>query len=128
LENHTLSTRLRELRKSLGYSQEYVAIKLHTNITRISLIENDKTIPDANEIIMFSQIYNVDVRDILLEENAFNCDYHLQETKKIIDGFERLDSLLKENNSIMLKKWFFSIYSEMNDIMEEVKFLSVNEK
>ena len=124
MENNSISTKLRDLRKALGYSQDYVAAKLSTNITRISLIENDKTVPDVNEIVIFAEIYNVDINEILLNKNTAENQYCLSETQQIIDGFEQLDSLLKENQSVMLRKWFFSIHNELNEIMEEVKFLN----
>lgn len=123
-DNFKIAQRLRELRKSCGYSQDYVAIKLNTNITRISLIENSKTTVDALEILRFSRLYNVDVREILLDRDNFESCYHLSETQDILDSFKKLDTILKENNSVMLKKWFLSIHNELKDIMEEVKFLN----
>lgn len=57
--------RLREYRKSLGLSQEYVAKQLSVSRTTITAIERGERKVRANELDLFANIYGVTVERIL---------------------------------------------------------------
>lgn len=113
---------LRRRRKELGYSQEYVALTLYTNTTRISHIENGKVIPDILEIINYCELFVIDIKSLLNISEKSN--FSSSETDKIIDGIKVLDQTLSLNDSKMLKKWFKSIHNEVSEIIEETKLLN----
>ncbi len=118
-----LGQRLKVARKHLGFSQDYVATTMHTNTTRLSHIENGKMTPDVFELITFSQLYNIDIKE-LLGISTGTKSYFLDETKLILDGVGRLDELLRKNNSSMLEKLLKSFSAEVADILEEVRLLN----
>ena len=117
---------IRIRRKELGFSQEYVALALNTNTTRISHIENGKVIPDILEMLKYSELYSMDIKSILglPEKDSFFA----HETEEIISGIKTLDRILSENNSTMLKRWIKTIHTEISEIMEESKLLNLAKK
>ena len=60
-----MKTRLKELRKSKGYTQ--VAVQMQTGIeqTLLSKYENDERIPPTETLIRLAEFYNVSVDYII---------------------------------------------------------------
>ena len=121
-----MGTIIRNRRKELGYSQEYVALSLITNTTRISHIENGKVIPDILEVLKYTELYSMDIKAVLglPEKDVFFA----HETEDIISGIKVLDRILSENNSTMLKRWIKTIHTEISEIMEESQMLNLAKK
>ncbi|MFA9398775.1 MAG: helix-turn-helix transcriptional regulator [Clostridiaceae bacterium] len=66
--------RLREYRKSLGLSQDYVAKQLGVSRTTITAIECGDRNVLANELDLFANIYGVTVERILHDEEKQDSD------------------------------------------------------
>lgn len=65
----TLGKRIKAFRESQGFSQEELAKKLSLDRAVLSLIENDKRFIKAEELILFSKIFNITTDQLLnLEE------------------------------------------------------------
>ncbi len=62
-------TRLRELRKSSGYSQEDIAEKLNISTSAYGFYEQGKTIPNADTISFLADLYDVTTDYILGKSN-----------------------------------------------------------
>ena len=66
-----LADKLIELRKQKGWSQEEFAEKLDVSRQAISRWENDTALPDAQNILRISKLFNV-TTDYLLNEDVEN--------------------------------------------------------
>ena len=66
-----LSDKIIKLRKVNGWSQEDLAEKLSVSRQAISRWENETALPDANNILQLSKLFNV-TTDYLLNENYFS--------------------------------------------------------
>lgn len=60
-----LNERLKELRRKLGLSQEYVSRILGVNRTSIVAIEADKREVKAEELRMFSELYGISMDELM---------------------------------------------------------------
>jgi len=60
----TIGNRIAELRKSSGYSQEYVAEKLGISRQAVSKWEMDQSSPDTNNLIALAELFGVSVEYI----------------------------------------------------------------
>lgn len=60
-----VSKNLRRLRKAQGKTQEQLAEDLHVTRQAISNWENDKTQPDLNSLHALSQIFNVEIEELI---------------------------------------------------------------
>ena len=67
-----IGERLKELRKLNNLSQEQVAKELNITRQAISKWETDKTMPDIENIILLSKLYNVSLESIMGEEEEKN--------------------------------------------------------
>lgn len=85
----TMNERLRNYRKSLNLSQEYVAKQIGVSRTTITAIESGDRKVLANEINTFSNIYGVTVERILHGEVKQDSDVKM---------FARAFSGLSEND------------------------------
>ena len=75
-----VSEKLIQLRKSKGMSQEKLAEKLDVSRQAISRWENGTALPDANNILALSKLYNV-TTDYLLNED-YDSDEDLPKVKE----------------------------------------------
>ena len=60
--------KLKEVREERGYSQSEAAKYMHISDRTLRAIEANERQVTTDEIIQFSRIYRVDVRELLLEE------------------------------------------------------------
>lgn len=60
-----LNERIRDLRKSKGYSQEQMARKLHITQGAISQWENGLTVPAADQLVTLAAIFEISVDELL---------------------------------------------------------------
>jgi len=63
-----LPVRLKELRKTNHYSQEYVAEHLNISRQAISHWENGKSFPDIDNLVVLAELYNISVDELLNDE------------------------------------------------------------
>lgn len=64
----TLYERLKESRKNLKLSQEYVAKVLGIHRTTVTAIESGVRKVSADELKMFSELYGVSINELMYEE------------------------------------------------------------
>ncbi len=82
-----LGKRIKEFRKSKGFTQEYVAEQIGIESTSISNIENGKYYPTAENLERIIKVLNVSPQDLFTIEHYQNNDVLLDE----------INTLLKEN-------------------------------
>ncbi|WP_298845928.1 helix-turn-helix transcriptional regulator [uncultured Clostridium sp.] len=97
---NTLNERLKQARKNLGLSQEYVAEVMNMNRTTITSIEAGNRKVTAIELKSFSELYGVTINDLIYNEENKN------ETKMFARAFSSLSDIDKDEimNLIEFKK------------------------
>ncbi len=65
-----LGTKIRQLRKFSGMTQEQLAEKLHVSRQALSKWENDTSLPDLESVIKISTLFRISLEELLLEEKA----------------------------------------------------------
>ncbi|MBT2559824.1 helix-turn-helix transcriptional regulator [Pedobacter sp. ISL-68] len=68
----TLGTKLTRLRKKKGYTQQEIADLLHISQPAYHKWETDLTRPAADNLLKISEIYEIDIKDLLEEAPTFN--------------------------------------------------------
>lgn len=63
-----LSKKLKDAREISGYSQAEIAEKLHISRQAISRWENDKAYPDIDNLIILSNLYQISLDELLLDQ------------------------------------------------------------
>lgn len=63
-----LGTKIRQLRKFSGMTQEQLAEKLHVSRQALSKWENDTSLPDLESVIKISTLFRISLEELLLEE------------------------------------------------------------
>lgn len=74
----SLNSRLKELRKKKGKTQQEMAKELSISIQSINKWENGKCLPDAINLLNISQYFNISIDDLL--DN--NINVKVVESKK----------------------------------------------
>ena len=82
-----LGKRIKEFRKSKGFTQEYVAEQIGIESTSISNIENGKYYPTAENLERIIKVLNISPQDLFTIEHYQNNDFLLDE----------INTLLKDN-------------------------------
>lgn len=88
-------TKLRELRKKEGWTQEEVAKKLGVSKQTYSHYENENRKPSLDTIRQLAKIYQVDI-DIIFSEDALSP----KEERDIAADLERMLSDLESNEAL----------------------------
>ena len=70
----TIAEKIKQLRKYNNFTQEELAIKLNVSRQTISKWETNVTIPDANNIVAISKLFNITTDELL--------DYRVETVKK----------------------------------------------
>lgn len=65
MNNELLATKLKELRKAAGYTQDYVAVVLGIARQTYSHYETGKRTPDAKALYILSGLYDISIEDLL---------------------------------------------------------------
>ena len=99
------SERLRELRKSKGYTQEALAKTIGITPGAIGLYEQDRREPDNDTLIALAEIFGISV-DYLLG---------LDEIPTSISHYG------SQNNDITFDDFTFAMYEETKDLTDEQK-------
>lgn len=96
-----LNVRLKELRKQYRFSQEELASMLHVTRQTISKWEQGRSVPDADLLIRISEVFHVNVQDLLEEQAMAQAD----EEESIAKQLERLNYELAEKNRRGKRLW-----------------------
>ena len=91
---------LRELRKTIGLTQEQVAEKLGISSRTISRWETGTYMPDISMLVQIAEMYDVDVREIIDgERKEENMNSEVKEVAEKMADY----STMEKNNML---KWF----------------------
>ena len=127
----TVSERLKELRISNEYTQDYIAMKMHVGRSTYTHWENGKYTPDLDRIIWLCNFYNVsadyllgrtDFSDVeqetpfLLSENPSKYSPFTEDDTKIFNYYHRLDEENQDYIRGMMIKLYKEQISENNDM------------
>ena len=101
-----LGSNIKQLRLNKNWTQDELAINLHTTRQTISKWENGVSVPDANTLISISELFNVSVSSIL--GSSIKEDMDLND---ISNKLEVLNSILasRENRAKRLWKSIFKV-------------------
>lgn len=90
----TFGLQLKKIRESIGYSQNDVQNLCGINTDTLRRIENGYTIPKYDTLELLSQIYKIDLLNILRKARSH---------EQLYSYYERLDSLISSYNIEILK-------------------------
>ena len=83
LNNRSFGTRLADLRKQAGLSQEEFAELLEVSRQSISKWENDKAYPEMNRLIFMSDYFNISLDELMRGKQILNVEEQINEKKSI---------------------------------------------
>ncbi len=89
-----LSDNIRNLRKSKGYSQEELAIRLNVVRQTVSKWEKGLSVPDSDLLIKIAEVFEVSVSDLL----GSDCPSGNENTNEIAAHLERINEQLAIRN------------------------------
>lgn len=79
-----IGSRLKEMRKEKGLTQQQLCEKLHVSRQLISKWETNNSLPDIHTLLLLASIYHVTLQELIGEENQiFNQTDVLNESEKI---------------------------------------------
>lgn len=124
------SERLRELRKSKGYTQEYLAKTIGITPAAIGLYEQDRREPDNDTLIALAEVFSVSVDCLLGLDEPYSIQNKTRLTHSL--GVANFASQLKSsliiayNGENTLKKEIVkSIENVLNNIEDEQKLSQI---
>lgn len=96
----SLGTRIKQLRKERGWSQDELAYHAEIDGRQISRYENDKVVPSVNVVIKMAKAFDVSVDYLLLDE-APRRPLHV-ENNELVDRLNDIQDLSDEDKSSLL--------------------------
>lgn len=101
-----LSEKIIKFRKTNGWSQEDLAEKMYVSRQAISRWENGTALPDANNILQLSKLFNV-TTDYLLNEE-YSSDTDIPCVKEVHDIMDSKKILYRKRFLIVSLLWLLS--------------------
>ncbi|MGX7196391.1 helix-turn-helix transcriptional regulator [Enterococcus olivae] len=100
-----IGDKLKVTRKQFGYTQEEISEKIHVSRQTISSWENSKSLPDVTSLILFSDLYDLTLDELIKgDENMMKeinkNDQLIKETKFL--GHARLATEISLSSAILL--------------------------
>ena len=93
---------LKELRKEKGMTQEQLAEQLNTSNRSVSRWETGSTMPDLSMLIMLSEYYDVDVREIIDgKRKSENMNEEVKETLEKVASYNEMLNLKSMRKGII---------------------------
>ena len=86
----TIGNRIKNLRRQLNYSQEYIAEQLNVSRQAVSKWEKDISSPDTNNLILLADILNTTVEYIASRKTVDESSSKKEEKRKISKKQKRL--------------------------------------
>lgn len=123
---------LKTIRKSKGFSQEQLSVRLNVVRQTVSKWEKGLSVPDAEMLVRLSEILNVSVSDLLGESVAVEPNDHfavialeLQKLNELlVMQHEQKKNLWKKISAIiaaaLLIIFIISIYDQWNELFYEL--------
>lgn len=104
------SNRLRELRKQKGLTQMELAKLLNCSLSKIAMLETDKRDPVKEDLLRFSEIFDVSIDYLLGKDNL-----ELKLNKEMEQALHKLYSLDEENRKAIEKIIDNAYYKIINE-------------
>ncbi|MBG0220631.1 helix-turn-helix transcriptional regulator [Clostridioides difficile] len=104
------SNRLRELRKQKGLTQMELAKLLNCSLSKIAMLETDKRDPVKEDLLRFSEIFDVSIDYLLGKDNL-----DLKLNKEMEQALHKLYSLDEENRKAIEKIIDNAYYKIINE-------------
>lgn len=104
------SNRLRELRKQKGLTQMELAKLLNCSLSKIAMLETDKRDPVKEDLLRFSEIFDVSIDYLLGKDNL-----DLKLNKEMEQALHKLYSLDEENRKAIEKNIDNAYYKIINE-------------
>lgn len=95
-----LGTKIRQLRKFSGMTQEQLAEKLHVSRQALSKWENDTSLPDLESVIKISTLFRISLEELLLEKKEAE-EYGTQETQITLEDLIRINANSRRMNLLL---------------------------
>ena len=73
MENKALNEKLKELRKSKGWSQSQLALKMNVSNKLISKWETGLSVPSIEYLKMYSELFSISIDKLIDNEIHYNC-------------------------------------------------------
>ena len=89
-----LGKRIKELRKSKGYTQEYLAEKLNIETRQLSKLETGKHYPSFETIVALLETFNMSFEELITFEHLDTYENVKQKLQNEIDSLDE-NKLLK---------------------------------
>ena len=106
---------LRELRKEKGMTQEQLAEQLNTSNRSVSRWETGSTMPDLSMLIMLSEYYDVDVREIIDgKRKSENMNEEVKETLEKVASYNEMMNLKAMRKGILTMSIVFIILVQIS--------------
>lgn len=94
-----IGSRLKEMRKEHGLTQQQLSEKLHVSRQLISKWETSNALPDINTLLLLASIYHMSLQELLGEENQ------IFDRKDILDDSEK-NAILATNEERRKEEMF----------------------
>lgn len=103
----TLAKKLKFHREKSGFSQSAVADKLNISRQSISKWENGRTYPDIDNLVLLSQIYEVSIDELLLENEELKTkilerESEINEKKQQLKFIEETVQNIEKDEGLIL--------------------------
>ena len=98
--------KLKDARITSGFTQELAAKIMQISRRRLQAIEANESVVNSDEIVQFARIYNVDVRELLLESYIEKSEEELLFNRyiSVFRLFDQLEDKDKEDVIWVLKQ------------------------
>lgn len=127
MSNDFLPGKLKELRKSHNYTQDYVASSIGTVRQTYSHYETGKRIPGAHIIYKLAGLYNISVDDLLSLTLDVDRNENYDAPTKTFNGI-KLENYLNFINEPTNKKKYSYLTSEEKELIYGFSLLSEDDK
>jgi transcriptional regulator with XRE-family HTH domain len=115
-----INIKFKELRKSLGLTQEELANKMGVDSKMISFYENGKSMPSIDAFIKLAEIFDVSA-DYLLFEDSPKRPLKQSGDKELLEQMAEFDKLTEEDkNSLKHIIKSFIAKNQVKDFMSKV--------
>ena len=116
-----LSTRIKELRKSKGLTQQAFAKKFEISKQTVSNYENNERTPDVDMLISISNHFDVSIDYLVGRTNSLE-DQPVVVGKKLLTNYEKLNSII---GSLLdqINKTVIENETPNSETLEALKFL-----
>lgn len=115
MANHFFSTRVRELRKKAGLNMTDLAEKLGVSKSRVSMWENNGTVPRMDVLIQLAKLFDVSTDYLLGNDDERNLSQSNSRLSTLQRNLGKLSEADLEKAEGMLKAVFMDIFNDEDE-------------